>query len=227
MRLNTTGKIFGLLCLLALLIMPQNVSATKNDWYDPGYNFRSVRSAVLLDTSSLNSGSFGLSGAAIQSLRSTFDENSRKLKCAVMFESQMTGGGRNLYSGGGYSAPDLQSVAARADIAIKCQITKWNDRSYVIPARTVWEDRRKTRSIRDRDGNWIEEVYYVTVPVTYPPRRVDISEITATFEVYDTRTGRLVFSREDVRDREEFSAQSKMFGRMCNAFFEDLQKRIR
>ena len=226
MGFNITGKIFGVLCLLALLIMPQNVSATKNDWIDPGYNFRSVRSAVLLDASSLNSG-FGLSGAAIQSLRSAFDGASQKLKCAVIFESQLAGGGRNLYSDGRYSAPDLQSVAARADIAIKCQITKWNDRSYVIPARTVWEDRRETRSIRDRDGNWIEEVYYVTVPVTYPPRRVDISEITAMFEAYDTRTGRLVFSREDIRDREEFSAQSKMFGRMCNSFFEDLQKRIR
>jgi hypothetical protein len=63
--------------------------------------------------------------------------------------------------------------------------------------------------------------------VTYPPRRVDVSTIEMTLKVYESRSGMEIFSRRDVRDREDFQAQKGMYGRICNSFFEDVGKKIR
>ena len=65
------------------------------------------------------------------------------------------------------------------------------------------------------------------VPVTYPPRRVDISTIEMTLQAYETRRGAMIFARRDVRDREDYQAQAGMYGRITNSFFEDLGKKIR
>ena len=63
--------------------------------------------------------------------------------------------------------------------------------------------------------------------MTYPPRRVDVSTIQMTLKLYDSRSGAEIFSRLDVRDREDFQAQKGMYGRICTSFFEDVGKKIR
>ncbi|MBQ7453867.1 MAG: hypothetical protein IJS69_02265, partial [Selenomonadaceae bacterium] len=68
---------------------------------------------------------------------------------------------------------------------------------------------------------------YVQVPVTYPPRRVDVSSIQMTLQMFEARNGSLIFARKDVRDREDYQAQKGMFGRITNSFFEDVGKKIR
>ncbi len=213
----TVKKIFGVLLLLALLILPQNVSAEKTDFKDNYYNFRNVRGVVLLDVSS-NIDFRNRGNLFVQKLRTTYQDNARRLKCNVLTEDQasrMTG------------SSDPRSFASVADLYIQCNIRDWSDDYYIVPERTVWEKKKMYRSARDYDGNYYEEAYYMTVPVTYPPYRVDISKIAVNFEVYDTRTGKLVFGREDVRDRNDKSAQDGMYGRICNSFFQDFAKLVK
>ncbi len=209
-------KIFGVLFLLACIILPQTVSAEKRDWKDNYYNFRGVRRVVLMDLTS-DANFRGSGNVFIQRLYSTYYDNARKLKCEVIRDDQRN---RGRY----YDPQDYYQVA---DLVIRCNIKDWSDDYYIVPERTTWEQKKMYRTIRDAWGNRIEESYYVTVPVTHPPYRVDVSKIAVTFEVYDTRTGQMVFGREDVRDREDRNAQDGMYGRICNSFFQDLGKLIK
>ncbi|MBO4400446.1 MAG: hypothetical protein J5809_01205 [Selenomonadaceae bacterium] len=212
--MNGIRKIFGVMFLLACLILPQSVSAEKSDWKDSSYNFRGIRSIVLTDVESrVDRGS----NLFYQKLQSTYVDNARKrLKCEVLTEEQarrISGNSRNF--------------ADVADLYIECNIKDWSDDYYIVPERTVWEKKKMHRKVRDRYGYWEDEEYETTVPVTYPPYRVDVSKIAVSFEVYDTRTGRMVFGREDVRDRNDANAQDGMYGRICNSFFQDFAKVIK
>ena len=210
-------KIFGIMFLLACVILPQNVSAEKRDWKDNSYNFRGVRRIVLLNPTS-EVDFRGMSNIFIQKLYSTYRDSSAKLKCEVITED-------NVRQPLKYSAPrDFYQVA---DLVVQCNINDWSDDFYIVPERTTWEQKKMYRTIRDAWGNRIQESYYVTVPVTHPPYRVDVSKVAVSFEVYDTRTGNLVFGREDVRDRDDRNAQDGMYGRICKSFFQDLGKLIK
>ena len=190
------GVVFALCCLL----MPQIVSAEKTDWADKSFNFKAVRKIVLhniqTETALGNVGKIQQ-----QKMLSSYLDGAKKLKCEVVSDGE-------------------------GDLIVECKITKWSNNFYIIPERTVWEQKTMYRTRRDRDGNRYEEKYYVTVPVTYPPRRVDVSDLIVNFEVYDA-AGNLVFGREDNRTREDAEAQIGMFGRMCNSFFSDFGKKIK
>ena len=210
-------KIFGVLFLLVCIVLPQTVSAEKHDWRDNYYNFRGVRRVVLMDLTS-DANFRGSGNVFIQRLYSTYYDNARKLKCEIITEDQA----RQMV---GSSNP--RDFAQIADLYIQCDIKDWSDNFYIVPERTVWENKKMYRTVRNRDGNRYEEEYYVTVPVTYPPYRVDVSKIAVEFKVYDARTGQMVFGREDVRDREDRNAHDGMYGRICNSFFQDFGKLIK
>ena len=221
--MDSLRKIFGAVILLTMLILPQIVSAEKTDWRDDGYNFRRVRTVVVLGLNS-DVDLRGVSSAVAMSLDSNYLKSSSKLRCQVLTEDQA----RRILGITNASTERLKnSLVDIADMWIECDIKTWKDSYYIVPARTVWEEQKRKRKIRDRWGYWAEETYYERVPVTYPPYRVDTSDIITVFEVHDTRTGRAVFVREDNRSRNDARAQKDMFGRMCNSFFEDLGKRIR
>ena len=229
-------KFFGVIMLLAVLILPQTVSAEKTDWFDKNFNFRNIRAVIVFDATINPSLDYG-GQIVFRNLADSYSDSIRKLKCQVITEAQAR---RTL----GYQmGMDLESlnlsnpVQARkvimqnayriADAWVVANVDKWANSSYIIPERTVWESRRQTRTYRDRHGNRHEDVYYVQVPVTYPPRHVYVSSIQMTLQAYEARSGELIFARQDVRDREDAQAQKAMFGRICNSFFEDFNKKVR
>ena len=114
-----------------------------------------------------------------------------------------------------------------ADLVIRCTITDWSGDYYIEPEYTTYEEQKRKRIVRDRHGNKVEEEYYETVPITIPERRVDVSKIAVSFEVYDTQTGDMVFGREDVRDRTDKDAQQGMYERICKSFFQDFGKLLK
>lgn len=197
-------RIVGGIFLLAIFFLPQNVFAEKSDWSDKDYNFKAVKKVFLTGVESdVNLSDKG--NVFKQRLISDYVSSAKKLKCEVVTEGN----------------------SQDADLRVVCRIKNWADSYYIEPEHTVWEEKRRTRKKKNSNGEWAEETYYVTVPVTYPPRRVDVSDISVSFEVYDTRTGKMVFGRDDVRNRKDARAQQGMFGRICNSFFEDLGKKIK
>lgn len=226
-------KFFSVMLLLAVLALPQIVFAEKTDWYDRGFNFHSIRTLIVFDptaTPGVNVGSI----IDPRSMQTTFLDCSRKLKCRVITEAEA----RNMLSYQiGINLNAMAFEQARhiiidnayriADGWVLGNIDIVANNTYVEPARTVWEQKKETRTYRDSWGNRHEETYYVQVPVTYPPQRVDVSTIQMTLKVYESRRGAEIFSRRDVRDRQDYMAQKGMYGRICNSFFEDVGNKIR
>lgn len=219
--------------LLAMLALPQIVSAEKTDWYDRNFYFRNLRTVIVLDITVTPGIDYG-GATALLNMQQTFLSDSRKLKCNIITEAQA----RQMLSYQlGMNLDAMPYEQARhviinnayriADGWILGNIDNLANTYYVEPARTVWEQKEERRTYYDAWGNRREETYYVQVPVTYPPRRVDVTSIQATLQVYESRGGAMVFSRRDVRDREDYQAQKGMFGRISNSFFEDVAKRMR
>ena len=230
-------KIFGALLLLAILTLPQNVFAEKTDYTDRNYYFRNIRAVIVLDATVSPGVDVG-GTIAVLNIQEKFREDAfKKLNCRIYTEAQArqllsAQVGMNLealaYSNPLQARQIVQQNAYQiADAWIFANVDAWGNTTYIEPERTVWESRRETRRYYDRWGQLREESYNVQVPVTYPPRRVDISTVQVSLQVYDARTGAMVFARKDVRDREDYSAQSGMFGRISNSFYEDLAKKIR
>ena len=230
-------KIFGAILLLTVLALPQTVFAEKTDWTDRNFSFRNIRTVIVFDATVSPGVDVG-GGIAILNIQDRFRQDSLKLPCRIITEAQA----RQIIGGQIRMNLDALSLSnpmqARqivmqnaynlgADAWILANIDAWGNQTYVEPERTVWENRRQTRTYYDQWGRRHEETYMTQVPVTYPPRRVDISTVQVTMQAYDARTGALIFARKDVRDREDYSAQSGMFGRISNSFYEDLAKKIR
>ena len=199
---------------MACVILPQTVSAAKKDWQENSYNFSNVRRIFLMKPTSNADLLIGNSDL-INRLYSVYQENAKYSKCEIVTENQTN------------QSNDLKNFSQVADLVIKCNIKEWSENSKVVPERTTWEQKEMSRRVRDSDGDWTEETYEVTVPVVQPPYRVEVSKIEVLFEVYDTKTGNLVFTRRDVRDREEKNSQDGMFRRLCYQFFQDLGKIIK
>lgn len=215
-------KIFVCLLLLPMFIfIPQTVNAEKTDWYDRSFYFKNLRRIVLLDLDATADLGYVGNAAAYKVQSDYYDKAIKKSKCTIITEDQA----KSMLGVRSREAL-IQNISAVADGWVQCTVKTWDSSYYIIPARTVWESKRMTRSVRTGDGSYWEEEYYVNVPVTYPPRRVDVSNLAVSFELFSTY-GNAVFVRDDVRSREDPDAQKDMFGRMCNSFFEDLGKKIR
>ena len=219
--------------LLAMLAVSTNASAEKTDWYDRGFNFRAIRTVIVLDMTATPGIDYGGS-IALRSMQETFLRDASKLRCNIISEAQarqmlsyQLGMNLNAMSYEQARHVIIGNAYRIADAWIVGNIDNLANTYYVEPARTVWEQKKETRTYYDAWGVRREESYYVQVPVTYPPRRVDTTSIQVSMEVHEARGGAPIFARKDVRDREDYQAQSGMFGRISNSFFEDVAKRMR
>ena len=226
-------KFFGVMLLLVALFLPQAVSAEKTDWYDRNFYFRNIRTVIVFDMTVTPGIDYGGS-IALRNMQDTFLSDARKLKCNIVSEAQARQTlsyqlGMNLNAMPFEQARHIiiQNAYQIADAWVLGNVDNLANTYYVEPARTVWEQKKETRTYYDAWGNRREESYYVQVPVTYPPRRVDVTNIQVSMEVHESRGGAVIFSRKDVRDREDYQAQKGMFGRISNSFFEDVAKKMR
>ena len=228
------NAIFALLLGLWLALLPQTASAEKTDWKDKTYDFSRVRRVLIYDVD-LSAANLD-SEIKIRKFSGNYPEYAKKLGCEIVTEEQAR---RQISLAIGVDLDTLaksdpakaqelftENLPKVADAYIKGRVLKWENTYYIQPERTVWEQKRIDTSYRDRDGRWINDYYYITVPVTYPPRRIDVSTLNMSFEAYDARTGKLFFGREDDRDREDYDAQDGMYERICKSFFGDLGSKL-
>ena len=232
---NVFGRMLAAVLLgVWLLLLCGTVSAEKTDWSDKSYDFSRVRRALVYD--------MDFSAAAPDSqvkerkYQSDFLDYTKKMKCEVVTYDQAL---RRISLELGVDLDALmktdpdradalfrENLSRVADVWIDSRTLLWKNDYYIVPERTVWEERRMSRRVRGRDGHWFDEYYYITVPVTYPAHRVDVSSIKVSFEVYDAKTGRAVLGREDSRDREGYDEHDGMYERICKSFFGDFGNKL-
>ena len=121
-----------------------------------------------------------------------------------------------------------QDGNSNADVYVTAELLQWHDDFYIKPEYTSWERKEMTRTKHHRDGKKTKEIYYITVPVVHPPERVNTSTVRIRFDVYDSSTGKQIFSRDEIRVRDHSTRGEKgIFGRICKSFFEDLDKKTK
>ena len=232
---NFLGRVLGALLIgVWLALLPQAASAEKTDWKDKSYDFSRIQRVLVYDVD-LSAANFS-SDLKSHKYASDFLDYAAKLGCEVLTYEQAQ---RRVSLAIGVDLEKLantdpdkatalfQENASKAvDVWVQSRVLKWENTYYIIPEHTEWQQKRIDRSYYDRNGRWVNDYYYVTVPVTYPARRVDVSRLNMSFEAYDARTGKMIFGREDDRDREDYDAQDGMYERICKSFFSDFGNKI-
>ena len=126
----------------------------------------------------------------------------------------------------GVGTPEVGKPIEGADLYIVTDLLNWHDDQYTRPGYTSWETRRHNRKVRRSDGSTYDEEYTTTVPVYHAPYTVYTSTVRMRFNVFDAKTGKRVFARDDNRDRDDKNAQKGMFGRIVHSFFEDFNDKL-
>ena len=199
------------LCLIFAATLP--ASAEKTNWVDDSYDFHKIQKALIYDIELTDTEEFE-SDLLEQTLQEDYWKNAMRPKYQVLDAAKAS-----------LLSPENPQLAA--DAYIKAELLKWHDDSYVKPAYTSWETRKATRTKRMPNGEKIEETYYTEVPVYHPPQTVYTSTVRLRFEVFDSKTGKKVMARDELRLRDDsHHGQKGIFGRICKSFFDDLNKKI-
>lgn len=232
---NVVRRICAVLLLgMWLSLLPQSAFAEKTDWKDSTYDFSRVRRIMVADVD-LSKASFD-SEMLRRKYQDEYRQYAQKLGCEIIPRNQLwlrISLALNVdLDAMAKTDPDKAEALFRenlpkyVDAWVNGRITAWDNSYYIRPERTVWEQKRMERTVRDSQGRWYTETYYVTVPYTYPAYRVDVSTLNMSFEVYDAKTGNLIYGREDKRDRDDYNAQDGMFERICKSFFDDFGNKL-
>ena len=200
------------LCLMALCIVP--ASAEKTDWADKDYDFSKIQKALVYDIELTDTEEL-YDDLLEQVLQEDYLKNASRPKYRVVRPDKAQ-----------ILSPDNPQLAA--DVYIKAELLTWHDDSYIKPAYTSWETRRSTRTKRLPDGSKVEESYDISVPVHHPPEEIYTSTVRLRFDVFDSKTGKRVMARDELRLRDNsHHGQKGIFGRISKSFFDDLNKKIK
>ena len=226
-------RVFSALLLgVWLALLPQSASAEKTDWKDNSYSFSTVQRILLYDPNFSAVKGQEMTEFAEKIASSAYPQQAARGKCEVITLSQAI---QRLSRLLGTDVDALavsnpakakalldENILQIADAWVLCKVTDWKNGSYVVPERTVWE----TRTVRSSHGD--KRTYTYSVPVTYPPYTVKYSRCNVEFELYDARTGKMVFARRDARDKEGgYDNQEGMFERITKSFFDDVGKKAK
>ena len=203
--------LIAVLCLLLFPALP--AGAEKTEWSDSSYDFSKLDRVLIYDVTVDESS--GLNDDLLeQVIQDEYMKNAVRPKYHMI----------SLDSAKAMSPDDPNQAA---DAYVKAELLEWQDGSYVKPAYTSWETRRGTRTVKRSDGKRYEETYTYTVPVDHPPQTIYTSTVRIRFEVFDSKTGKRVMARDELRLRDNSEhGQKGIFGRISKAFFDSFGKKI-
>ncbi len=200
------------LCIFVLGASP--ASAEKYDWQDETYHFDQVKRVWVEDIVLTDTAEFP-SELLDKLLPEEYRKNASRLE-------------DKLFTGKNTLSVKLDDPKSLSDVYVTAELLKWHDGSYIKPAYTSWETRRSTRTVRRSDGSTYEEEYHTTVPVYHPEQLIYKSTVQIRFDVYDTKTGAKILTRDELRLRDDSrQEQQGIFGRICKSFFDDLRKKLK
>ena len=206
--------IMMLLALSIFVLGASPASAEKYDWQDETYPFSKVKRVWVEDIVLTDTNEFP-SEILNKLLPEEYWKNANRLE-------------EKLFTGKNTLSVKLDDPKSLSDVYVTAELLKWHDDSYIKPAYTSWETRRSTRTVRRSDGSTYEEEYHTTVPVYHPEQLIYTSTVQVRFDVYDTKTGAKILTRDELRLRDDSrQGQKGIFGRICKAFFDDLRKKLK
>lgn len=95
----------------------------------------------------------------------------------------------------------------------------------MVPAHTEWTTKEIHETVRDKNG-YKDVVHKIPFPEQIPEKQYVTMYLTVRFDVYSMKTGALVFTSEDARDRLDDSNFNGLFTRIVERFFKNLKSEI-
>ena len=232
-------KFLSVLFVLTLLALPQKVSADSREWISDDFQFRQIRSIIILDAT-INpeldyGGMIGLRG-----LQNAFwDKASQNLKpvCKVYSETQAQQiigeqigvNFEKLSLEDPFKARQLVIANAYrvADAYLLGVVYSWGNSYYVAPSNVEYRAIVEHRVYYDNHGN-VDHLDYPLIPtgVENLPDSTDVAAIGMMFRVCKSKDSSIVFERQELNARPANVAQMDLFGGMVAKFSSDVANKI-
>ncbi|MFA6850642.1 MAG: hypothetical protein WCS30_09850 [Selenomonadaceae bacterium] len=221
--------------LIALLffVMP-TVSAEKTDWSDNTYNFKTIRSALIYD---LDFSQVNLSNDIIaRKLADEYIKKSTKPTYITFSAEQLD---RKISLEQSIDLDTLKKTDSEkattlfaenmshfVDIYVETHLLSYKIGSYIVPAHTTWQNQTTTDHYTDSNGRTRDITHTYTIPVYVPDATVTTAVVRLRFDVFNAKTNKVIFSREEERVRDNSDDPYGVFSRMTDSFFSDLKNKM-
>lgn len=219
-----------LAALMTIVVsVPLTVHAEKDDWSDSSYAFPKIKTVLVynLDTSEAASIKNDI---VAKTLQDAYLARAKKNGSSVRTELQIAPPASPPASPAVVPAASPASPAASAvpaaDVYIKARLMQYSQDSSFVAAHTEWRSQWIDRVIYDRDGRPYTVSQEITVPEYVPDTYIPNTTVTLRFDVYDSKTGNVVFSREETRTRYSSDDTMGVYKRIVDAFFKTLKEKM-
>lgn len=118
------------------------------------------------------------------------------------------------------------ALDAKADVYILPRLDDCAVSSYLVPAHTEWVTDEIPESWRDDHGHWHTFYHEITYPQYYPDYYVPCTSVSLQFQWFDTKTGKLVASSQDARDRGSENNPMDIYDRILDRFFKNMKSTL-
>ncbi len=233
--LGMRGRLSRVLALMLCLMMYCTAAmAEKIDYKDSRYNFKNIKSILIydMDFSNVDLGSSIME----KNLQSVYENKSSDSKLAVLEDEQIlrkislgTGQDMDLLAekdNDAYEKMYWEHMPDYVDAYVMGEVLTYEPRYVHHDAYTTWETRTEHVRMKDSEGYWQTVEVSHEEPVYHPDYYTVEFDVVVEFHVYDSKTGKEIFSRRDVRSRDDNEGKD-MYARICGNFFSDFGKLTR
>ena len=113
------------------------------------------------------------------------------------------------------------------DAYIRTVLTEYHTGSYMVPAHTEWKQIEESDTYTDRDGHQHTITHTRQIPQYIPDVTVNTATVRLRFIVYNAKTGKEIFARDDSRTDDYSTDLRDAYKKVVHSFFRDLKKKIR
>ena len=214
--------------------VPLAVHAEKDDWSDSSYAFPKIQTVMVynLDTSEATSIKNDI---VAKTLQDAYVTRAKKNGSYVSTDPQIAPPASQPTALPAADAPPVSSASSAspatpalpaADVYIKARLLQYRQDSSFVAAHTEWRSQWIDHVVYDRDGRPYTVSQEITVPEYVPDTYIPNTTVTLRFDVYDTKTGSVVFSREETRTRYSSDDTMGVYKRIVDAFFKTLKEKM-
>lgn len=225
--------IFFMLIASFVFCLANPAYATKYDWQDPNYNFQSVKQVMVANLSTARVKMDSMAEA--EALNEDFIKKSSKLNFRKVVISTMplntisapaqenTQSSMATLSQSKKAALQQEARTNGSDVYVVARLNKYKIGKKLIPAHTEWKEKEETRIVHDSWGRAHEETEKIEYPVQVPDTYEKDAIVQVLFDVYNTQTGKAVFSREESRTRNDSDDPEGVYKRIVDSFFSSMK----
>ena len=232
-------KFFVALIVLTLTTLPQLAHANQSDWAASNFNFRDIKSVIILDATINPNLDYG-GMLALRTLQNTFTtRNIQQLNpvCQVFSEEQarvvlstLTGINlEQLYNEHPYEARQIvmKNAWRMADACVLGLVESFGGKSYTESTDADYVKIVEQRTYYDNSNRPRFDTVLVPLPENYRAEGTDVPAIGMIFRVYSSKNESIILERYEMRTRQPNESQVDLFGDMSASFANLLASKIR